>query len=276
MLKGVSSDKINEEVERTIREVDLNSKRRAFAKNLSGGQKRKLSVGIAMIGDSKLVLLDEPTSGMDLTARRKIWDMLKNNKQGKILILTTHFMDEADILGDRIAIMAGGNIKCCGGSLFLKKRYGVGYNLIIAKENKDPNPEIDTFVHERIQSAIKLSEVSSEVTYQIPQNESNKFETFFTDLDQSLKILKIKSYGVGVTTLEEVFLRVGKDEDEEELHDPRKSISDMKREVEEMKKEKSQGTIKSLNDSGENEIVDEYTIAEESVQNVFWLHFWAL
>jgi ATP-binding cassette subfamily A (ABC1) protein 3 len=81
-----------------------------MAKTLSGGQKRKLSVAISMIGTSKIILLDEPTSGMDTSTRRRLWDMLKKNKAGKIIILTTHYMDEADILGDRIAIMAEGKV----------------------------------------------------------------------------------------------------------------------------------------------------------------------
>ena len=67
-------------------------------------------MAIAMIGNSNVVMLDEPTSGMDTTARRKLWEMLKKNKAGKIIILTTHYMDEADILGDRIAIMAEGDV----------------------------------------------------------------------------------------------------------------------------------------------------------------------
>lgn len=91
-----------------------------------------------MIGDSKLVMLDEPTSGMDTTSRRKLWDMLKKYKQNRIIILTTHYMDEADILGDRIAIMAEGQVVCTGSSLFLKKRFGVGYNLVISKKSKLP------------------------------------------------------------------------------------------------------------------------------------------
>jgi len=93
-----------------------------------------------MIGNSKIVILDEPTSGMDTTARRKLWEMLKKNKTGKIVILTTHYMDEADILGDRIAIMAEGDVQCNGSSLFLKNRYGVGYNLTIAKVSRDLAP----------------------------------------------------------------------------------------------------------------------------------------
>ena len=63
-----------------------------------------------MIGNSKIVLLDEPSSGMDTSARRRMQEMLKKNKNGKIVILTTHYMDEADILGDRIAIMAEGDV----------------------------------------------------------------------------------------------------------------------------------------------------------------------
>ena len=146
MFKGVPREQIPDQVSRTIVDVDLSSKSKTYAKNLSGGQKRKLSVGIALIGNSKLVMLDEPTSGMDLTARRRIWDMLKRNKQERIIILTTHYMDEADILGDRIAIMASGKIKCCGSSLFLKKKFGVGYNLVLSKAQNVPNPEIDEFV----------------------------------------------------------------------------------------------------------------------------------
>ena len=118
-----------------------------------------------MIGNSKIVILDEPTSGMDTSSRRRLWEMLKQNKNGRIVILTTHYMDEADILGDRIGIMAEGKVKCCGGSLFLKKRFGVGYNLVIAKKTRDNAPQIDNFVMSRIRSAIKLSEVSSEMTF---------------------------------------------------------------------------------------------------------------
>ena len=77
-------------------------------------------MAIAFIGGSKVILLDEPTSGMDAYARRLLWDMIKKYKEGRIILLTTHNMDEADYLGDRIAIMANGNIITCGSSFFLK------------------------------------------------------------------------------------------------------------------------------------------------------------
>lgn len=116
-------------VQKAIIDVDLAEKTNELSKNLSGGQKRRLSVAIAFIGGSKLIYLDEPTSGMDTSARRYIWDMLKKYKNDKIIVLTTHFMDEADYLGDRIGIMGEGKLICCGSSVFLKNRFGVGYNL---------------------------------------------------------------------------------------------------------------------------------------------------
>lgn len=69
-------------------------------------------------------MLDEPTSGMDPTARRFTWDLLQTQSKGRTILLSTHFMDEADILGDRIAIMVNGQLQCCGTPMFLKKKYG--------------------------------------------------------------------------------------------------------------------------------------------------------
>lgn len=72
-----------------------------------------------------MVILDEPTAGMDPTSRMTTWDILQEYKQGRTVLLTTHYMDEADILGDRIAIMVNGSLRCCGSPLFLKKIYGL-------------------------------------------------------------------------------------------------------------------------------------------------------
>lgn len=118
-------------------DVGVMDKKNSLAQHLSGGNKRKLSVAIALCGDSKFVLLDEPTSGMDLQARRQLWNMLKENKKDRVIILTTHYMDEADILGDRIGIMANGKLTCLGTSIFLKSKFGIGYNLTIQKASTD-------------------------------------------------------------------------------------------------------------------------------------------
>jgi len=159
---------------------------------------------------------------MDLSARRKLWNMLKNYKSNRIIILTTHYMDEADILGDRIGIMTGGQLICLGSSLFLKNRFGVGYNLTMVKKSKDPNSEVEPYLKGNLGASVKkLSEVSSELTFQIPNELSAKFKDFFGLFDASLEKLGVRSYGISVTTLEEVFLRVGhgddSNKDQEEL-----------------------------------------------------------
>ena len=138
-LKGGNPMKKAKEIDDMIRDVGLTVDKDKQSGSLSGGNKRKLSVSIALIGESKLVLLDEPTSGMDLSARRALWNMLRKYRRDRIIILTTHYMDEADVLGDRIGIMAQGQLKCLGSSLFLKNKFGGGYKMIMVKKLKTKN-----------------------------------------------------------------------------------------------------------------------------------------
>jgi ATP-binding cassette subfamily A (ABC1) protein 3 len=138
-LKGGNPTKKAKEIDDMIRDVGLTVDKDKQSGSLSGGNKRKLSVSIALIGQSKLVLLDEPTSGMDLSARRALWNMLRKYRRDRIIILTTHYMDEADVLGDRIGIMAQGQLKCLGSSLFLKNKFGGGYKMVMVKKLKTKN-----------------------------------------------------------------------------------------------------------------------------------------
>merc|ERR1712151_1379368 len=91
------------------------------------------SCALAFLSEPYLVILDEPSSGMDPFARRGMWDTLKVWRAGHILCLTTHYMDEADALGDRIAIMSEGRLACSGSSTFLKTKFGCGYAIAFAK-----------------------------------------------------------------------------------------------------------------------------------------------
>uniref|UniRef100_A0AAQ4PAU9 ABC transporter domain-containing protein n=1 Tax=Gasterosteus aculeatus aculeatus TaxID=481459 RepID=A0AAQ4PAU9_GASAC len=136
-LKGRSRDEVKIEMDQMLKDVGLPHKRKELAKNLSGGMQRKLSVAIAFVGGSKIVILDEPTAGVDPYARRGIWELLLKYKQGRTIILSTHHMDEADILGDRIAIISHGKMRCFGSSLFLKKRFGSGYYLTLVRDGTE-------------------------------------------------------------------------------------------------------------------------------------------
>ncbi|XP_038067464.1 ATP-binding cassette sub-family A member 3-like [Patiria miniata] len=214
-LKGCPSSKVKEEVENYITALELEDKRDAQARQLSGGMKRKLCVGIALIYDSKVVMLDEPTSGMDPSARRFTWDLLQRHRQGRTILLTTHHMDEADLLGDRIAIMAKGELQCVGTSLFLKKKYGVGYHMTIAKAPSCDVATVSALIASHVPGMQEESNVGTELSYILPEESVGQFEQLFTDLETRRVELGINSYGASVTTMEEVFLKVDKEEGDE-------------------------------------------------------------
>ncbi|NXK13626.1 ABCA1 protein, partial [Herpetotheres cachinnans] len=136
-LKGLPENKVKEEVEQMAMDVGLPHKLKARTSKLSGGMQRKLSVALAFVGGSKVVILDEPTAGVDPYSRRGIWELLLKYRQGRTIILSTHHMDEADILGDRIAIISHGKLCCVGSSLFLKNQLGTGYYLTLVKKDVD-------------------------------------------------------------------------------------------------------------------------------------------
>eukprot|EP00026_Physarum_polycephalum_P000423 Phypoly_transcript_00424.p1 GENE.Phypoly_transcript_00424~~Phypoly_transcript_00424.p1 ORF type:complete len:1603 (+),score=299.16 Phypoly_transcript_00424:284-4810(+) len=226
-LKGVPYKSIKRTVDELIEEIGLTEKRLFQAGALSGGQKRKLCLAMAFVGGSDVIFLDEPTSGMDPVTRRGVWDFLNANKKGRTIVLTTHFMDEADFLGDRVAIISHGQLRCAGSSLFLKSRLGVGYLLVMTK-NKSCEPEkVNDIVLRNIPGATVLSAFGGELQYRLPKEAAHQFADFFTLLDANKEAIGIDSYGVSLTTLEEVFLRIGmeekidRDEDDEDSKDPK-------------------------------------------------------
>lgn len=116
------------------------------AGNLSGGNKRKLSVAIAIVGNPPIILLDEPSAGMDPEARRFMWNIIENISQRdkkSAVVLTSHSMDEAEALSTKMGIMARGGIFCCyGSSQHIKSKYSTGFELQI-KIRKPSYRELD-------------------------------------------------------------------------------------------------------------------------------------
>jgi ABC-2 type transport system ATP-binding protein len=99
------------DIDEVIAVVGLEGKRDARVKTLSGGQKRRLDLGVALVGDPELIFLDEPTTGFDPAARRAAWDMIRSLRSlGKTILLTTHYLDEAEQLADRVAVLLDGRI----------------------------------------------------------------------------------------------------------------------------------------------------------------------
>lgn len=249
-LKGCPSEKIQQEVDDMIKIIGLESKTNKYSMTLSGGQKRKLSVGIALIAGSKVVMLDEPTSGMDPAARRQTWDVLHKFKKDRTLVLTTHFMDEADLLGDRIAIMADGVVKCCGTSHFLKKNYGAGYHLVMVKSPSCNVNAVTQLIQSHVATATLESNISAELSYLLPFDESSKYENLFRDVEAKRSQLGLTSFGTTATTMEEVFLKVGAsstDEDGEIKNDDSEIVYQNKAFVKDEKHMNGDGPVVETN-----------------------------
>uniref|UniRef100_A0A8C3VVV7 ABC transporter domain-containing protein n=1 Tax=Catagonus wagneri TaxID=51154 RepID=A0A8C3VVV7_9CETA len=194
------------EIDKMLSTFNLLEKRDTFSKSLTGGMKRKLSIIIALLGSPKVVILDEPSSGMDPVSRRATWDVLQQFKHNRTILLTTHYMDEADILGDRIAIMVQGILQCCGSSVFLKKIYGAGYHIVLEREPQCNAENISAVIYSHIPDAILENSVGTELSFILPKEHTHRFEALFNELEEKQKELGIASFGASITTMEEVFL----------------------------------------------------------------------
>lgn len=221
------------EIDQLLDNLSLTEKSNSLAKTLSGGMKRKLCVAIALVGGSKIVILDEPSSGMDPQARHLTWSVLQNfkNEKNRTILLCTHYMDEAEVLGDRIAIMSRGSLSCCGSPLFLKSKYGDGYNLVCIKKTNDSTSDnhIINLISKHIPSSKLNSNINTEISFVLPKEEAAKFPELLRDLETNKDNLNIVNIGISVTTVEEVFLKIGdlenvEDDDLIETNDSDKAV----------------------------------------------------
>jgi len=116
------------------------------ASALSGGMKRRLSLGIALCGDPEVLFLDEPTTGLDPETRQGVWRVIEAAKRERCIVLTTHSMEEADALCTRIGIMANGALQCLGTQLHLKNKYGSGFELKLGLSHEADSWSIDRWI----------------------------------------------------------------------------------------------------------------------------------
>ncbi|XP_052462831.1 uncharacterized protein abca12 isoform X7 [Carassius gibelio] len=217
----LTKQEVNEQVRRILMETDMHSHRHKRVGTLSGGMKRKLSISIAFIGGSRLVVLDEPTTGVDPCSRRSIWDIVLQHKQERTIILSTHHLDEAEVLSDRIAFLERGGLKCCGSPFYLKDKLAKGYNLTLTKKVQTPDSneklnieELRAFIQSYLPDAQQKEGEVGDLVFALPpytpQNAA-AYHSLLTGLDQNLDKLQLGCYGISDTTLEEVFLQLTRD-----------------------------------------------------------------
>ena len=130
-LKGITRKDEKFRVNEAMKEVFLEKFEGFKAQALSGGMKRRLSVAIALVGDPKIIFLDEPTTGLDPENRRQLWDILVESRGKRAMVLTTHSMEEADVLCSRVGIINEGVLRTVGPQVRLKSLYGGGYHLYV-------------------------------------------------------------------------------------------------------------------------------------------------
>ncbi|XP_041604463.1 phospholipid-transporting ATPase ABCA3-like [Vulpes lagopus] len=208
VVKRIYQNMYSMEIDHMLSTFNLLEKRDTLSKALSGGMKRKLSIIIALMGGSQVVLLDEPSSGMDPVSRRATWELLQQYKQNRTILLTTHYMDEADLLGDRIAIMVRGTLQCCGSSVFLKQTYGAGYHIVMEKESHCDVEKISEIIHSHIPDATVENFTGAELSFILPKEYTHRFEALIDHLEKKQKELGIASFGASITTMEEVFVNL--------------------------------------------------------------------
>uniref|UniRef100_A0A3B3IKP6 ATP binding cassette subfamily A member 12 n=1 Tax=Oryzias latipes TaxID=8090 RepID=A0A3B3IKP6_ORYLA len=208
---------LREHVRTILNETGMYPHRHKVVGTLSGGMKRKLSISIAFIGDSRLVVLDEPTTGVDPCSRRSIWDIIIQQKKKRTIIMSTHHLDEAEVLSDRIAFLEIGGLKCCGSPFYLKETLGQGYKLTLTKKVQNAqsdqmdSAELKAFIQSHIPEARLKDTQGGDMIYSLPpfnSKNASSYRSLLTALDANLDDLQLGSYGISDTTLEEVSLDV--------------------------------------------------------------------
>nr|CAD7255882.1 unnamed protein product [Timema shepardi] len=218
-LRGVPGSQRHTVVDTGLKKLGLGHYEHALAGTLSGGNKRKLSTAIALIGDPPLVFMDEPTSGMDPKARRFLWSCISDVvASGRSVVLTSHSMEECEALCTRITIMVNGTFKCLGSSQHLKSKFGRGYTLIV-------RCKADTCgsVSEHITSILphaKLTDMHhTQLQFELAQG-ALTLALVFRMMQQAKQNGLIEDYSLSQTTLEEVFMRFAKEQTAEKDSTP--------------------------------------------------------
>ncbi|XP_041858132.1 ATP-binding cassette sub-family A member 12 isoform X2 [Melanotaenia boesemani] len=212
-----SSRQLHEQVHMILEETGMYAHRHKRVGTLSGGMKRKLSIAIAFIGGSRLVVLDEPTTGVDPCSRRSIWDIVIQYKKHRTIIMSTHHLDEAEVLSDRIAFLERGGLKCYGSPFYLKDMLGQGYKLTLTKKTQKRDSEridsveLKAFIQAHVPEARMKETQGGDVVYSLPpftSSNASSYRSLLTSLDANLDDLQLRGYGISDTTLEEVFLQL--------------------------------------------------------------------
>ncbi|CAH9092540.1 unnamed protein product [Cuscuta europaea] len=210
-LKNLKGADLKRAVEESLKSVNLyhGGVTDKQAGKYSGGMKRRLSVAISLIGDPKVVYMDEPSTGLDPASRNNLWNVVKRAKQDRAIILTTHSMEEAEHLCDRLGIFVDGSLQCIGNPKELKARYGGSYVLTMTTSSEHEDAEVERMVHCLSPNAHKIYQISGTRKFELPKHEISIADVFRA-IQNAKKRFTIHAWGLADTTLEDVFIKVAR------------------------------------------------------------------
>ncbi|XP_017494010.1 PREDICTED: ATP-binding cassette sub-family A member 17 isoform X6 [Rhagoletis zephyria] len=205
-MRGMSEKEAHKLTAELLIRLNLQDKENDFGNCLSGGMKRRLSLGIAIAGNTKVVILDEPSSGLDIESRRELWDILLKLRKTKAVLITTHHMEEAEVLGDTLAILANGRVHCSGSPLELKLKIGRGYVLKLCINNYQMEQEILQIVQQNVPASKILTIVPPAMHISLPYENKSEYSRVLQKLERRQVELGINSISISDASLEDVFL----------------------------------------------------------------------
>ena len=208
-MKGLRKKEVLRQADELLESVKLVEAANIKTGAYSGGMRRRLSVAISLLGDPLVVYLDEPTTGMDPISRRHVWDAIEAAKTNRVIVLTTHSMEEADILGDSIAIMARGKLRAIGSSIRLKQKFGSGYQISLSFE-KSKFDILEDFMAETFLVKVPEEIKGTYAVYTIPKSFESQLPLALKSLEASKASLGVSDVQIQMTSLEEVFLNIAK------------------------------------------------------------------
>jgi len=207
-IKGIDSEFVPTLIERMLEALQLKKYTDQKVETYSGGNKRKLCVAISLIGGPQIVFLDEPSAGVDPVARRWMWKFIEDNMTGRTVLLTTHAMDEAEKLCNRIGIMVNGQLRCIGTPEELKSKYVQGYSfechLDEEKEEDGNMVNVKAYIKKTFPGSDILEEQNLLIKFRIPPTKS--LGALFKIIEAEKEELGIQKYALSETSLEQVFL----------------------------------------------------------------------
>lgn len=211
-IKGVLRDKESQHVMDIMEQVDLaNLEGNSKAHQLSGGMKKRLGIAMSLVGDPSLVLMDEMTTGLDVYTKRSIHEVLMRNKKGRTFMLTTHSLEEADLLCDRLAIIAQGKLQCVGEPHYLKSKFGGGYRITVAF-TEDNRGHVERFMESLMPEARIANIFAGSTTFVVSKGAD--IGGLLAEIEQRREESRIVDYTISASSLEDVYLKIVEAEEE--------------------------------------------------------------